>query len=117
MLSAFQISLCTRAASLEVQLERLEARMSEGEEVDLDLFGRLAEVIHMIVDQIAPTPDPNAPTITEAPREHSISVRHATALAYRSLCDRGSIFGCERHFRRSLLGFVSLAFPQRVRLE
>jgi len=28
-LSAVQMSLCTRAASLEVQLERLEARMSE----------------------------------------------------------------------------------------
>jgi hypothetical protein len=41
-LSEAQLSLCRRASTLEVQLEMLEAAMSEGAEVDLDQFGRLA---------------------------------------------------------------------------
>ena len=41
-LSASQIGLCRRIATLEIQLEQLEARMSEGDlTVDLDLYGRL----------------------------------------------------------------------------
>jgi hypothetical protein len=41
-ISAAQYSLCQRASTLEVQIEPLEAAMSVGESVDLDLFGRLA---------------------------------------------------------------------------
>ena len=41
-ITAAQFSLCQRAATLEVQIEQLEAAMSSGEDVDLDLFGRLA---------------------------------------------------------------------------
>jgi hypothetical protein len=41
-LSEGQLSLCRRSATLEVQLEQLEAAMSEGAEVDLDQYGRLA---------------------------------------------------------------------------
>ena len=41
--SEAQLSLCRRIATTEVELERLEARMSEGDDsVDLDLFNRLA---------------------------------------------------------------------------
>jgi hypothetical protein len=41
-LSEGQKSLCRRAATLEVNLEQLEASMSQGDEVDIDRFGRLA---------------------------------------------------------------------------
>ena len=42
VLSESQISLCRRAATLEVSLEQLEAKMSEGINCDLDLFNRLS---------------------------------------------------------------------------
>src|SRR4051794_8381455 len=41
-LSAAKLSLCRRAAALEVACEALETRMSAGEEVDLDSYGRAA---------------------------------------------------------------------------
>jgi hypothetical protein len=41
-LSAAKLSLCRRAAALEVALEVMESRMSAGEEVDLDRYGRAA---------------------------------------------------------------------------
>jgi uncharacterized protein (UPF0548 family) len=41
-LSEAQRSLCSRASTIEVQLEQLEAQMSEGLDVDLDQYGRLA---------------------------------------------------------------------------
>jgi hypothetical protein len=40
-LSAAQCSLVRRCAALEVELERMEARLSAGETVNLDLFSRL----------------------------------------------------------------------------
>jgi hypothetical protein len=42
-LSEAQISLCKRAATLETELEQLEAKMSEGRALadDLDLYNRL----------------------------------------------------------------------------
>ena len=42
LLSEGQKSLCRRAATLEVNLEQLEANMSEGQGVDLDVYNRLA---------------------------------------------------------------------------
>jgi len=42
LLSEAQKSLCRRLATLAVQLEQYEAKLSEGQEVDLDLYGRLA---------------------------------------------------------------------------
>ena len=40
-LSTLQISLCTRAATIEVQCEQLEARLSQGEDVDIEVYNRL----------------------------------------------------------------------------
>ena len=37
-----QISICKRASAMECELEFLEAHMSEGRDVDLDQYGRLA---------------------------------------------------------------------------
>ena len=41
-LSEAQISICKRASAMECELEFLEARMSEGRDVDIDQYGRLA---------------------------------------------------------------------------
>ena len=41
VLSEAQTSVIKRVASLEIALESMEARMSEGERIDLDQFGRL----------------------------------------------------------------------------
>jgi hypothetical protein len=42
LVSEAEISLCRRASTLEVELEMLEARRSEGQSVDIELYGRLA---------------------------------------------------------------------------
>ena len=41
-LSEAQISICRRAATMEIALEQIEARMSEGQDIDLDQYGRSA---------------------------------------------------------------------------
>src|SRR5262249_41081128 len=41
VLSEAQISICRRSAAIEVALEQIEARMSEGQQIDLDQYGRL----------------------------------------------------------------------------
>jgi hypothetical protein len=43
MLSEAQISLCRRAATMEIELEAMEARMSEGQKIDLGTSRRTAE--------------------------------------------------------------------------
>jgi hypothetical protein len=40
-LSEAQVSIIKRVSAMEIELEAMEARMSEGERVDLDQFGRL----------------------------------------------------------------------------
>jgi hypothetical protein len=41
-LSEAQISICRRAATMEIALEQIEERMSEGQDIDLDQYGRSA---------------------------------------------------------------------------
>ena len=51
--SEAQLSLCRRIATTEVELERLEAKMSEGDDsVDLDLFNRLAGNLRRMLESI-----------------------------------------------------------------
>jgi hypothetical protein len=51
--SEAQLSLCRRIATTEVELERLEARMSEGDDtVDLDVFNRLAGNLRRMFESI-----------------------------------------------------------------
>lgn len=52
-LTATQISLCRRAATLEIELEQLEANLSEGTEVDLDRYGRLAGHLRRYLEVLA----------------------------------------------------------------
>lgn len=52
-MSEAKLSLCRRVAALEVQLEQMEARMSEGDiEVDLDLYNRLAGNLRRILETL-----------------------------------------------------------------
>jgi hypothetical protein len=52
-LSEAQLSLCRRCAALEVQLEQMEAKMSEGDvTVDMDLYGRLAGHLRRILETL-----------------------------------------------------------------
>ncbi len=51
--SEAQLSLCRRIATTSVELERLEARMSEGDDkVDLDVFNRLAGNLRRMLESI-----------------------------------------------------------------
>jgi hypothetical protein len=55
-LSEAQVSLCRRVAAIEVELERLEARLSEGDlKVDLDQYGRLAGHLRRILETLGIT--------------------------------------------------------------
>src|SRR5262245_12913311 len=40
-LSEAQVSVCRRVSALECELEAMEARMSEGQKIDLNMYGRL----------------------------------------------------------------------------
>jgi hypothetical protein len=51
-LSEAQISICRRAATMEIKLEALEARMSEGQHVDIDQYSRLTGRLCQLFDLI-----------------------------------------------------------------
>ena len=52
VLSEAQLSLVRRAAALAVELESMEARMSQGEQVNLDSFGRAASHLRRLYEAI-----------------------------------------------------------------
>jgi hypothetical protein len=52
ILSEAQFALCKRAAGLECELEQMEGRMSLGEEVDLDSYGRAASHLRRILETL-----------------------------------------------------------------
>jgi hypothetical protein len=49
-MSEAQFALCKRAAGLECELEQMEGRMSLGEEIDLDRYGRAASHLRRILE-------------------------------------------------------------------
>jgi hypothetical protein len=51
-LSAAQLSLCQRAATLEVELEFMEGQLSLGQSAELDVYGRLAGHLRRILETI-----------------------------------------------------------------
>jgi hypothetical protein len=51
-LSEAQFSLIRRAAAIECELERLDARLSVGEPVDLDSYGRCAGHLRRLFETI-----------------------------------------------------------------
>jgi hypothetical protein len=52
MLSEAQLSLIRRATSIECELERLDAMLSTGAEVDLDAYGRAASHLRRILETL-----------------------------------------------------------------
>jgi hypothetical protein len=50
VLSEAQLALCKRAAGLECELEQMEGRMSLGEEINLDSYGRAASHLRRILE-------------------------------------------------------------------
>jgi hypothetical protein len=52
VLSEAQLSLIKRCASIECELERLDARLSAGEEVDLDSYGRAASHLRRLFETL-----------------------------------------------------------------
>jgi hypothetical protein len=51
-MSEAMLSLCRRAATLEIQLEQLECRMSEGDDTDLETYGRIASHLRRILETL-----------------------------------------------------------------
>jgi hypothetical protein len=49
-LSEARLSLIRRAATLELQLEQLECSMSEGKDVDIEFYGRVASHLRRILE-------------------------------------------------------------------
>jgi hypothetical protein len=52
MLSEAQSALCRDAATLELELERMRGMLSAGEEIDLDLYGRVAGQRRRILESL-----------------------------------------------------------------
>jgi hypothetical protein len=52
MLSQAQISLCRRAAVLEVELERIEGQLSLGADADLDSYNRIAGGLRRLLEAL-----------------------------------------------------------------
>ena len=52
MLSEAQISICRRAAALECELEAMEGRMSAGQPIEIELYGRLTSRLCRLLDPI-----------------------------------------------------------------
>jgi hypothetical protein len=67
ILSEAQLALCKRAAGLECELEQMEGRMSLGEEISLDAYGRAASHLRRILETlgIERVPKDVGPTLGE----------------------------------------------------
>jgi hypothetical protein len=52
MLSEAQLSLIKRASTLELELEQAEGRLSKGEQIDLDGYGRAASHLRRILETL-----------------------------------------------------------------
>jgi hypothetical protein len=51
-MSEAQFALCKRAAGLECELEQMEGRLSQGEEINLDSYGRAASHLRRILETL-----------------------------------------------------------------
>jgi hypothetical protein len=52
VMSEAQVALCKRAAGLECELEQMEGRLSLGQEVDLDRYGRAASHLRRLLEAL-----------------------------------------------------------------
>ena len=51
-LSEGQLSLCRRVATIEVELEQMEGKLSKGENVDLDLYNRMTGTLARTIERL-----------------------------------------------------------------
>jgi hypothetical protein len=51
-ISEAQLALCKRAAGLECELEQMEGRMSLGQEINLDSYGRAASHLRRMLESL-----------------------------------------------------------------
>jgi hypothetical protein len=65
-MSEAQFALCKRAAGLQCELEQMEGRMSLGQEVDLDRYGRAASHLRRLFEAIG---------IERVPRDVGLTLR------------------------------------------
>jgi hypothetical protein len=70
-LTAAQLSLIKRASAIECELERLDARLSVGEEVNLGEYGRAASHLRRLFETLGIERKPRdiTPTLSEIARE------------------------------------------------
>jgi hypothetical protein len=52
VLSEAEIGLIKRASTLEVELERMEGKLSKGEQIDLDLYGRSLNTLRRTLESL-----------------------------------------------------------------
>jgi hypothetical protein len=71
MLSEAQLALAKRAAGLECECEQLEGRMSQGETVDLDRYGRAASHLRRLLESLGLERKPRnvTPSLSDILRE------------------------------------------------
>jgi hypothetical protein len=71
VLSEAQLSLIRRASSIECELERLDARLSWGEEINLDEYGRAASHLRRLFETLGVERKPRdvTPTLNEIAEE------------------------------------------------
>jgi hypothetical protein len=71
VLSEAEIGLIKRASTLEVELEMMEGRLSKGEKVDLDLYGRSLNTLRRTLESLGlkRVPRDVTPTLLEYSRE------------------------------------------------
>ena len=51
-MSEAQLALCKRAAGLECELEQMEGRMSLGQEINLDSYGRASSHLRRMLESL-----------------------------------------------------------------
>jgi hypothetical protein len=73
-LSEAKRSLVKRVATLEIELEKLEGRLSQGEEINLDLYSRVSGQLRRMLETLGP--DRVAKDVT--PSIVDILARHAS---------------------------------------
>jgi hypothetical protein len=78
ILSEAQIALIKRASTLEVELERMEGKLSQGEEVDLDVFGRATGNLRRVLESLGLERRPR--DITESDESRLCRLLEAAAL-------------------------------------
>ena len=77
MVSEAKLSLIRRAAAMECEIERLEAKLSRDENVDLDVFGRAASHLRRLFEVIGIERRPR--DVTEHPNYLAVEYENDTA--------------------------------------